>query len=349
MRLIREEALAFEDVLLLPQRSAVDSRSMVDISTQLTPKIRLALPIVSANMPSTTEEAMAIKMSIMGGIGILHRFCSLADQVKMVKLVRSLDHLVGASVGVRDDPVRHARALAKAGASVLVVDIAHGHLDKVLRVVEELKRAKLGIELIVGNVATPEAVEDLANAGADTCKTGLGPGAACTTRVVTGVGVPQFTAIMETAERAAELGVPIIADGGIRNSGDMVKALAAGASSVMIGNLLAATKDSPGDPVTSADGSLYKRYFGNSTLGRNKNLYTEEGVDGLVPYRGHTDAVIEKLRAGLLSGCSYVGALNLEELRARAVFRRITSAGLVEGKFHSISVDSASAHNSLLT
>lgn len=349
MRLISEVALAFEDVLLLPQRSAVDSRSMVDISSQLTPKIRLALPIVSANMPSTTEEGMAIKMAIMGGFGVLHRFCSLADQVKMVRLVRELDHLVGASVGVRDQPLAHARALAKAGASVIVVDIAHGHLEKVLRVVEELKRAKLGVELIVGNVATPEGVEDLAHAGADTIKLGLGPGASCTTRVVTGVGLPQFTAIMETAETAHRLGVPLIADGGIRNSGDLVKALAAGASTVMLGSLLAATNDSPGDEVPGPGGATFKRYYGNSTIGRNKNLYTEEGVDGLVPYRGHTDAVLEKLRAGLLSGCSYVGALNLEQLRERAVFRRITQAGLVEGRFHSLVVDAAAQQDSLLT
>jgi len=154
---------------------------------------------------------------------------------------------------------------------------------------------------------------------------------------------------METAETARNLGVPLIADGGIRNSGDLVKALAAGASTVMIGNLLAATKDSPGDIVQGADGTLYKRYFGNSTIGRNQEVFLPEGISGLTIYRGHTDVVLDKLRAGLLSGCSYVGALNLEELYQRAVFRRITAAGLAEGKFHSLAVDLASQQDNLLT
>lgn len=252
--------------------------------------------------------------------------------------------LVGAAIGVRGDYLERAKKLVDSEVDVLVVDVAHGHADHVLETVKKVKSLFPNVPVIAGNVATAEGTEDLIAAGADAVKVGIGPGAACTTRLVTGVGVPQLSAVMWCAEAAEKHGVPIIADGGIRNSGDITKALAAGASTVMIGSLFAGTDESPGYFIVR-DGIKYKAYRGMASLGANitRRLLDKmdinpedvaqivpEGVESVVPYRGSVSEVVSQLIGGLKSGMSYLGARNLEELRKNAKFVRITALGAQE-------------------
>jgi IMP dehydrogenase len=216
-------------------------------------------------MDTVTESKMAIAMAQEGGIGIIHRFLSIEKQVDEIAKVKKQNFIVGAALGVKD-AIERARALIKAGVDVLVLDIAHGHNERALETIKLLKKKFKSIDIVGGNVATKHGVLDLIHAGADAVKIGIGPGAACTTRIVTGVGVPQLSAIIEAAEAAKKFNVPIIADGGIKNSGDMAKALAAGASTVMVGNLLAGAEESPGDHVFE-DGVGYKFYRGMASRG----------------------------------------------------------------------------------
>ncbi|OGF62519.1 IMP dehydrogenase [Candidatus Giovannonibacteria bacterium RIFCSPLOWO2_01_FULL_44_40] len=246
--------------------------------------------------------------------------------------------LVGAALGVKGDTFERAKALLNAGADVLVVDIAHGHNERALDTIKFLKKKFSGVEIVGGNVATPKGTIDLIKAGADAVKVGIGPGAACTTRIVTGVGVPQLTAILECAKAAAKYKVPIIADGGIRNSGDFSKALAAGASTVMIGSLFAGTDESPGEYVLE-DGAGYKLYRGMASRDAAPNAgdgayRAPEGKSGKVPYRGRAKNVLDDLIAGLRSSMSYLGAKSLRDFQKNAKFIKITSATLRESHIH---------------
>ena len=263
--------------------------------------------------------------------------------------------LAAAAIGVREESIRRADLLVKAGVDVIVIDVAHGHTEMVINMVKRLRRTYGDeIEIVAGNVVTPEGVEDLASAGVDAVKVGIGPGSVCTTRIVAGVGVPQLTAIMMCSEKARELDIPIIADGGIRYSGDIVKALAAGASTVMIGRLLAGTDESPG-AIVVRNGRKYKIYRGMASLyamlGRevreagneaealldaSEYSYYAEGVEAYVPYTGSVSEVIKQLVAGLRSGMSYLGARTIEELRENAVFIRITESGFRESLPHDV-------------
>ena len=263
--------------------------------------------------------------------------------------------LAAAAIGVREESIRRADLLVKAGVDVIVIDVAHGHTEMVIDIVKRLRRTYGDeIEIVAGNVVTPEGVEDLASAGVDAVKVGIGPGSVCTTRIVAGVGVPQLTAIMMCSEKARELDIPIIADGGIRYSGDIVKALAAGASTVMIGRLLAGTDESPG-AIVVRNGRKYKIYRGMASLyamlGRevreagneaealldaSEYSYYAEGVEAYVPYTGSVSEVIKQLVAGLRSGMSYLGARTIEELRENAVFIRITESGFRESLPHDV-------------
>jgi len=263
--------------------------------------------------------------------------------------------LVAAAIGVKEQELERAKLLIDAGADVLVIDVAHGHSEMCINMIRKV-RALYGnqVDVVAGNVATPEGVEDLAAAGADAVKVGIGPGSVCTTRVVAGVGVPQLTAIMKCAEAAEKIGVPIIADGGIKESGDVVKALAAGASTVMIGRLLAGTDESPGTIVVR-NGRRYKIYRGMASmyamLGREFRLgeneaeafldaseysYYAEGIEAYVPYTGSASDVVKRLVAGLRSGMSYLGARTIDELKRNAVFIRITSFGYRESIPHDV-------------
>jgi len=477
------DGLTFDDVLLIPGRSAVLPVE-TDISTQLTARIRLNLPVLSAAMDTVTEGRMAIALAREGGMGIIHRNCSIDDQVGEVDKVKrsesgmivdpitlpptatlaqakaimanyhisgvpitegpkligiltnrdirfteddsvlvsecmtsdglvtaplgttftealrilqkhrieklplvdenfhlkglitvkdiqkkrdypsaALDSkgrlLTGAALGVGADMPARAAALVEAGVDVLSIDAAHGHSEMVLRAVEKLRGLYPNVSIIAGNVVTAEGVRDLISAGAEAIKVGVGAGSICTTRIVAGVGMPQLTAIMTCAEAAAERGIPIIADGGIRYSGDIVKALAAGASCVMLGNLLAGVDESPGELVIY-EGRRFKEYRGMGSIGamrggfgraryasgqaaaegetaeRASGKLVPEGIEGRVAYKGKLGDAVFQLMGGLRSGMGYVGAANLTELREKGEFVRITNAGYVESHPHSI-------------
>jgi IMP dehydrogenase len=256
--------------------------------------------------------------------------------------------IVGAAVGIREGYIERARALVDAGVDVLVVDVAHGHSDRVINLVRKLKKELSQADIIAGNVATPEGTKDLIDAGADAVKVGIGSGSICITRIVTGAGVPQLTAVVECAEAAKESDIPIIADGGIRNSGDITKALAVGASSVMIGSMLAGTEESPGVTVMR-NGRKYKIHRGMASVGASMKRGTEEaedeaalleyvaeGIEAFVPYRGTSHEILAQLAGGIRSGLSYCGAKTLAELRQNASFVRLTSAALKESYPHDV-------------
>jgi IMP dehydrogenase len=470
--------LTYDDVLLVPRYSDIRSRRDVDTSAQLTRNIRLRIPVISANMDTVTEAEMAIAMARHGGIGIIHRFNTIEQQIHQVRQVKrsesfvienpytispastvghareELDDnqisalpvidedgrlagllsrrdilfvhddsrsvcevmtprerlitapkgttitqaeeilqvhkveklplvdgdnrlvglitlrdilrrtlhpesskdgkgrlLVGAAIGVVGDYLDRALELQRAGCDVLVIDIAHGHSENALSAVRQI-RSRLGaVELIAGNVATADGTRDLIDAGADAVKVGVGPGSICITRVVTGVGVPQLTAVMDSAREARRFEVPVIADGGVRQAGDVSKALAAGATTVMVGNVLAGTRESPG-VVVVRNGRRYKASRGmasaGATLERRKREkpgwegetdlsdVVPEGVEGMVPFKGDVAEVLTQLVGGLRSGMSYLGARTLDEFRDRAQFIRITGAGVRESEAHDI-------------
>jgi IMP dehydrogenase len=244
----RDRGLTFDDVLIIPAKSEVKSRKDPNLEAQLTKKAKLKIPLISANMDTITEYEMALAMAELGGIGIIHRFMSVEDQARQVKMVADKKFpWIGASIGVNQDFKERTQALVKAGANVIVIDIAHGHSNQMMDTIKFLKDSHPGVEVIAGNVATPEATSDLIEAGADAIKVGIGPGSMCTTRIITGCGVPQLTAIALCREVATEKNIPLIADGGIKTSGDIVKAFAAGANTVMLGSLLSATLETPGE------------------------------------------------------------------------------------------------------
>ncbi len=480
MKIRDTEGLTFDDVLLVPRRSSIASRTAVNTGARLTRRIALAIPIISANMDTVTESAMAMAMARAGGLGAIHRFMTVerqAAEVKRVKraesyivekpatiaptatvsaaretmeansiggllvvdgdnqllglltardvlfapdplasvesvmtpraklvtvaapgkadletartllhdhrieklpLVDADSHVVGlitaqdiikiqehpvatkdakgrlrvsAAVGVRASDLDRAAACVAAGADALVVDIAHGHSDHALKMVRDLKQSFPEVEVIAGNVATADGVRDLAEAGADAVKVGVGSGSICITRVVTGFGVPQLTAIMDCAGAARAAGVPLIADGGIRNSGDLTKALAAGADTVMVGSLLAGTEESPGASVVR-DGQRFKVVRGMASLTANVDRQAidkgsemdmedwervvPEGVEAVVPYRGAVGDILHQLVGGLRSGLSYAGATSLSELQQNAEFIRMSPAGIRESGAHDV-------------
>lgn len=358
--------LTFDDVLLIPQRTRVESRKHVAVSTRLSRRVALKIPIVSSNVPWCTEAPMAIALARLGGIGILHRMTTVEAQVdQLTETKAALGDLerypdatrdswgrlaVGAAVGAKVDDRDRAARLVDAGADLLVVDIAHGHADYALDCVAALKSAHPEIDVIGGNVATADAVRDLVDAGADAVKVGIGPGGICSTRLVAGAGVPQLTAILDCVAEARHHDVPIIADGGIRTSGDIVKALAAGASSVMLGSLLAGTEESAAYLV-EMDNRRYKISTGFVTLGvaltrkrvagedvsRAEILdYVPEGVEATFEYLGPLDNHVRQLIGGVQSGISYTGSASIPEMWRKRRFIRVTDAGRGENRPHAV-------------
>ncbi len=338
--------LTFDDVLIVPRRSSVRSRQDVSVRTRLSRNIELELPVVAANMDTVCEHEMAIAMARLGGVGILHRFMPIEAQARQVeKVVEAGQHLVvGAAVGTDRDMIDRAKALMAAGANPLVLDIAHGHSEHAIDGVRRLKDHFADTDVIAGNVATYQGAADLVDAGADAIKVGVGPGGVCTTRTVAGVGVPQLTAVAD----AAEVDVPVIADGGIRTSGDIAKALAAGASTVMVGSMLAGTKESPGEVEQGSKG-LQKRIRGMASFEAaqaradrsGEDLDKEylsyrapEGVEGTVPYKGEVAKLVHQLMAGLRSAMSYTDARTLGEFAQLAEFVRVTAQGAIESLPH---------------
>lgn len=467
-----KEALTFDDVLLIPQHSEILPRD-VDLSTNLTKKIKLNIPLMSAGMDTVTESKMAIAMAREGGIGIIHKNMTIEEQAGEVDRVKRSDHgvitdpfflkkentladakalaaryrisgvpiieengklvgiitnrdmrfetdnskkiedimtknnlvtakvgtslaeakdilqakkieklplvddnfmlkglitikdiekairfpnssrddngrlLCGAAIGITKDMTERAQALIKAHVDVLTVDTAHGHSQGVIEAIKKLRATFPEAQIIAGNVATPEAAEDLINAGADCIKVGIGPGAICTTRVVAGIGVPQITAIYDCAKVAAKHGIPIIADGGIKYSGDISKAIAAGASVCMMGSLFAGTKESPGEDIIY-NGRAFKYYRGMGSsaamqAGSSDRYFQEkskklvaEGVEGRVPYRGEVSDVVFQLIGGLRAAMGYCGTKTIKDLIENGKFVKITSAGLAESHPHDI-------------
>lgn len=338
-----EEYLTFDDVLIKPLSSDVEPNT-ADVESVCARDFLLSIPVLSAAMDRVTETDMAVAMGKKGGIGIIHRNNTIEQQVAMVADAKKENVKVGAACS-SFDPDR-AKALKEAGADLISIDSAHGHNQNVVSGAKKIKEMIGDMPLLVGNIATKEAAEDLVTF-ADGIKVGIGPGSICTTRIVTGVGVPQLSAILEVVSVARKHGVPVIADGGIRNSGDIAKALAAGASAVMLGSLLAATDASPGD-VDVIDGRQYKSYRGMGSKGvleagkandrylGGAKTFVPEGVAGLVPYRGTTESVLDTLIGGVRASMGYVGAKNLKEFQERAQFIRITGAGINESRPHSL-------------
>lgn len=472
------EGLTFDDVLLVPKRSPIVSRSQTDLRTKLSRKITLNIPIISANMETVTESGMAIALAREGGIGIIHRFITIEDQVdeilkvkrsesvmieqpytikpdvtmaearkamaeygvsgllveeggklagiitrrditfeknnkrkvsermtkdvitakagttieqakeilhnqrieklpvvddkkRIMGLITSKDILkmeqyphaskdkkgrllVGAAVGIKGDYLERTEALLEAGADILVVDIAHGHSENAITTVHMIKKAFPDCELVAGNVATGDGARDLIKAGVDAVKVGVGSGSICITRVVTGSGVPQLTAVIDSVKVAKDYDIPVISDGGIRNSGDITKALAAGASSVMVGSLFGGTDESPGKTLVK-NGKKFKMYRGMASfyasLGRkyreegsqvvdsdDLNDYVPEGVEAMVPYKGSVVEIVRQLAGGLRSGLSYCGAKTIPEMQKNAEFIKMTSAGYIESQPHDVNV-----------
>jgi len=357
--------LTYDDVLLLPDASEVVP-SEVDTTTRLTRKISLRVPLVSSAMDTVTESKMAIAMAKAGGIGIVHRNLPIEDQVKHVQAVKKADasYLVGAAVGVGDDGFARALAVIEAGVDVVVVDTAHGHHRAVLDAIARIKEAHPQIQIIGGNVATRAGAQALINAGADAVKVGVGPGSICTTRVVAGVGVPQVTAIMEAHKACVKADIPLIADGGLQYSGDIAKAIVAGADTVMLGSLLAGCDESPGELV-ELQGRKFKAYRGMGSLGAmqsrgeqksySKDRYMQddvlsedklvpEGIEGKVAYRGSVSDTVHQLVGGLRSGMGYAGAATIDDLQKNGHLIQITAAGLQESHPHDV-LDIAEAPN----
>ncbi len=336
----RDRGLTFDDVLLVPNKSDVRSRRDPDLSTRLTKNHVIQIPIMSANMDTITESEMAIGMSQMGGFGILHRFMSIEEQLAQVKKMTEAGlKLVGASIGVNSDFKERAQALVNAGTNIITVDIAHGHSVSMIETVQYLKNQFHGeVDVIAGNVATPEGVFDLIQAGADAIKVGIGPGSMCTTRIITGCGVPQLTAIAMSAEVADEYQVPIIADGGIKTSGDIVKALAAGASSVMLGSMLSGTIETPGEIKKGL--KMYRGMASKAAQVSWRGILPEgmapEGESTFVPIKGHIKDVISELCGGIRSGMSYVNATKILELREKSQFIEMTTFGTKESHAHGV-------------
>jgi guanosine monophosphate reductase len=324
-----ETGLSYDDVLLVPQRSSVDSRDDVDLTTELADGLELSLPVLSAAMDTVTEAAMARAVAGAGGLGIIHRFLTVDEQAAMVREVTADGLQVAGAVGIAEAYAERAQTLVEAGACMLVIDVAHGHMERTLEATADLAERFPETPVCAGNVVTRAAVDDLAAAGADCIKVGVGPGSHCTTRKVTGFGVPQFTAVERCAAEARDHDVTVIADGGIRYSGDAVKALLAGADAVMMGGFFAGCEEAPGD-VIEIDGDEYKRSRGMSTAAaaedredKEGDVDADEGVEAVTEYTGPVGSRLEEFAAGIRSGLSYAGAHDLETARCNAEFMEI--------------------------
>ncbi|APG70842.1 guanosine monophosphate reductase [Lactobacillus delbrueckii subsp. delbrueckii] len=367
-----KEGITFDDVLLIPAESHVLPNE-VDLSTQLAPNLKLNIPLISAGMDTVTEGRMAAAMAKMGGLGVVHKNLSIQAQADEVRLAKNTPvtaedthaavdkdgkFLVAAAVGVTSDTFERAEALFEAGADAIVIDTAHGHSAGVLRKIKEIRDHFPHNTLIAGNVATAEGTRALFEAGVDVVKVGIGPGSICTTRVVAGVGVPQLTAIYDAADVAREFGKPIIADGGIKYSGDVVKALAAGGNAVMLGSMLSGTEEAPGDVQQGSDGRLVKSYRGMGSVGamsqqhgssdryfqggvNEANKLVPEGIEAVVSYKGTVSNVVYQILGGLRSGMGYCGAENIDKLIETAQFVRISNAGLRESHPHDVMMSKA--------
>lgn len=339
--------LSFDDVLIVPAYSEVIP-SEVSLQTSIAKDFFLDLPILSAAMDTVSERDMGIVMSKAGGMAVIHKNLSIQEQAAEVAAVKAAGGRVGAAIGTAADAIERGDALISAGADAIFVDTAHGHSKNVGNVVKNLRAKYPDLIIVAGNIATADGALFLKDMGASAVKVGIGPGSICTTRVVSGCGYPQLSAIHDVA-RALDGLIPVIADGGIRESGDMVKALAAGASAVMIGSMLAGTAETPGEIFKVGD-VKYKNYRGMGSIAAMKkgsaDRYAQqnvehkklvaEGIEAFVKYKGEASDLLEKMRGGIQSGMGYAGAKTIGELWEKARFVQITSAGIAESHPHSV-------------
>ena len=351
-------------VLLSPAYSEIKPK---DVDTSITiGKVKLHIPILSAAMDTVTENKMAINLALHGGLGVIHRNMPIDKQASEVKKVHSFkvnskkfqnavinsygQIAVGAAIGVENNAYLRLLELLKVGVDIVFIDVAHAHTKTTLKFIEKAKKVLKKTPLIVGNIATKKAASDLISAGVDAIKVGIGPGSICTTRLVAGIGVPQLSAIMNVKSGVGNRKVSIIADGGIKFSGDIAKALAAGADAVMIGSLFAGTDQAPGK-IIKKNGKLFKSFRGMGSIGamnkgsadryfqtkqKNSSKYVPEGVEGLVKYKGKVDKVIYQLVGGLKSSMGYLGSKKITHLRKKPKFYKITKAGFFESMVHNI-------------
>ena len=345
-----KEALTFDDVLLIPKYSKI-LPSEVITSTALSTNLNLKIPILSSAMDTVTESAMAIAIGNAGGIGVIHRNLNIKSQISEIKKVKSKKLLVGAAVGAGPLEHKRAEAILKENVDLIVVDTAHGHTKKVAEIIRKIKKLKSKkTTLCAGNIATTEAAKFLIKLGVDIIKVGIGPGSICTTRLVAGIGVPQLSAILAARKGVGRKKVSIIADGGIKFSGDISKALTAGANAVMIGSLFAGTEESPGK-IIKKNGKLFKSFRGMGSIGamnkgsadryfqakqKETSKYVPEGVEGLVKYKGTVEKIIYQLIGGLKSSMGYLGSKKIINLRNKTKFVKITKAGFYESMVHNI-------------
>lgn len=369
------EALTFDDVLLVPKESDILPKD-VNLERKLTKRITLKIPLISSPMDTITEHKMAIAMALCGGLGVIHKNMSLEAQAKEVEIVKNFNEieninskvssvakpsvdekgklLAAAAVGISEDRYKRIEKLIEAGADIIVIDTAHGHSQNVLKAIKEIKKLYSNIDLIAGNIATSDGAKALIDAGVDAIKIGIGAGSICTTRIIAGVGVPQLTAISDASEIAKKNNIGSIADGGIKYSGDIVKAFAIGADAIMAGGLFSSTYEAPGD-VIIIDGKKYKPYRGMGSVGAmiqgskdryfqsevvNKSKFVPEGIEGVTEYKGHVADVIYQIIGGIRAGMGYVGAKTINELQEKAEFVKITNQGLAESHVHDVKITS---------
>jgi IMP dehydrogenase len=334
-----KEAVTYDDMLLVPQYSDITSRSEVNISSWLDDRRSLDLPIIASPMDTVSEVDMSVAMAKAGGLAVIHRYNTIPKQGELVSQVANhvSTSLTAAAIGVTGDYLERATTLLALGANVLCVDVAHGHHIMMKKALEQLRNTfGEDIYIIAGNVCTLEGVNDVSDWGANAVRCNIGGGSICSTRIVTGHGLPGLQTIFDCARTDRD--VKIIADGGIKTSGDIVKALAAGADFVMCGSLLAGTQESPGQAITLPDGSRMKEYRGMASKDaqmdwRNKSS-TPEGVASYIPYKGSVTDILNDLRGGIKSGLSYTGARTIAQLQHKSEWARQTSAGTVESGTH---------------
>tara|TARA_B100000579_G_scaffold58006_1_gene41566 strand:- start:2644 stop:3708 length:1065 start_codon:yes stop_codon:yes gene_type:complete len=345
-----KEALTFDDVTLAPRYSEV-LPSDVDTSIKLTDNIRLKVPLISSAMDTVTESKMCIAIAKAGGIGVIHRNLDIKKQIVEIRKVKKQNFLVGAAVGAGLNEFDRAKNVLKENIDLIVVDTAHGHTKKVAEIIKKIKKIKpKKTALCAGNIATPEAAKFLIKLGVDIIKVGIGPGSICTTRLVAGIGVPQLSAILNVRNGLSKRKVVIIADGGIKFSGDIAKALSAGADAVMIGSLFAGTDEAPGK-IVKRDGKLFKSFRGMGSIGamnkgsadryfqkkqNDSSKYVPEGVEGFIKYKGSVSKIIYKLVGGLRSSMGYLGCKQIKNLKNKPKFVKITKAGFYESMVHNI-------------
>jgi IMP dehydrogenase len=333
---------SFDDVLVIPKYNKVESRKDVNFKTKITRNYSIDIPLIASNMDTICESEMAISLGNLGGLGVLHRFMTIQQQAEEVRKVKSHGLLCAASIGIKDT-IERAKALVDSGVDILVIDIAHGHSKYAGKTLTYLKQNYPKIDIMAGNIATKDAAEYFLSKGADAVKVGVGPGSLCTTRLMTGAGVPQLTAIMDVYE-ATKGEIPICADGGIRKPGDIVKAIGAGADSVMMGFVLAGTDETPGE-IIEMNGEKFKIYRGSASYevslkkkeldgASDKEIISIEGEKTFVPYKGAVEPLIKRFLGSLASGMTYIGASSMKNLIGKVDFIEMTNEGIKESGAH---------------